>query len=94
MLANQCSEAVAICDTRQRILFANPAFERLTGVAMHELIGETAEHIYDLVDAGVAIMASAIPAGPSAIAHYVFVLAPVADANLAEERLRQFADLA
>jgi PAS domain S-box-containing protein len=40
MLAEQCGEAVVICDSHQRIVFANSGFEQLTGFVAHELIGE------------------------------------------------------
>lgn len=40
MLAEECAESVVICDAKQRVVFANVAFESLLGFAAHELIGE------------------------------------------------------
>jgi PAS domain-containing protein len=93
MFADQCGEAVVICDARQRIVFANLAFERLTGVATHVLIGEKSAQLHDLSGDRLSIASAAIPSGSAAVAHYVYVLAPTDQSQRAEDSLRQFIDI-
>jgi PAS domain-containing protein len=94
LLAEQCGEAVLICDARQRIVFANLAFQRLMGVAAHGVIGERPEQVHALIGERLAMVSVAIPAGSAAIAHYVCVLAPPDQSKRAEERLQQFITVA
>ena len=37
----QCPDAVLVTDTGGRIVYANPAFERMTGYSSSELVGRT-----------------------------------------------------
>jgi diguanylate cyclase (GGDEF)-like protein/PAS domain S-box-containing protein len=41
VIGEHCSEGIVVCDTEQRIVFVNPAFERVTGYSACEVIGKT-----------------------------------------------------